>query len=79
MNTREHSKRKLRNKSYVTYAAFSVIFSDKFSTKDLIKQTSSQHGNSFETNSKSYYVIEQIQYRRTVFEIYIRRDQGKNN
>ena len=70
-NTRKHSKRILRNKSYVTYSAFTVIFSDKFSTKDLNKQTSSEHGNSFETNSKSYYVIEQIQYRRTVFEIYI--------
>lgn len=46
----------------------------------LNKQTSSQHGNSFETNSKSYYVISNrfnIEELSSRFNIH--RDQGKNN
>lgn len=34
IKSRMYSKRKLRNKSYVTYGVFYVIFSDKFSTKE---------------------------------------------
>ena len=78
IKSRMYSKRKLRNKSYVTYGAY--ILRQILDKRILNKQTSSQHGNSFETNSKSYYVISNrfnIEELSSRFNIH--RDQGKNN